>query len=184
MCTSFPLVLPCIPTILCRFRMVYANNMKKGEICLDFNTTKIDTSFMKRRREQLIKFERSVLRELSITLLKKSFQQYFGNMQTGVGMVFDQAVEEGCYDIASELYLLGSRYSRVGYYGEPFEEIKYRSQEELNNFSTALYEFISFWGNIPTEAMESIKSACGQFVDYWFSEGFHKGKMKYKMRFH
>ncbi|MCU9594068.1 YbaK family protein [Caldibacillus thermolactis] len=149
---------------------------------MHIDITKVDTTFMRRRREQQIKFERSVLRELSISTLKKSVQQFFGRIKSGAGIVFDQAIEEGCFDIALEVYLLGSRYSRLGYYGEPFEEIKYRSQEELDNFSNALFDFITFWGNIPEDEKVTIQRACHLFIEHWFSEGFHKGKMKYKMR--
>ena len=45
---------------------------------MHIDITKVDTTFMRRRREQQIKFERSVLRELSISTLKKSVQQFLG----------------------------------------------------------------------------------------------------------
>ena len=145
----------------------------------------IDTTFINKRREQLIKFERSVLRELSVNILKKSIQQYFGALHTGVGVVFDQAMEEGLYDVALEVYLLGSSYSRIGYYGEPFEEVKSRCEEELSNFSNAIYDFIIFWGNIPEQQdRKHLKYKCEQYIEHWFHGGFTKGKMKYKMRMH
>ncbi|MES8790486.1 DUF2521 family protein, partial [Cutibacterium acnes] len=70
--------------------------------------TNIDTSFLTRRRERQIKFERSVLRELSLAILKKSVQNYFAGLLTNSGLLFDQVIEEGCYDVALEVYLLGS----------------------------------------------------------------------------
>ncbi|WP_050632218.1 DUF2521 family protein [Bacillus andreraoultii] len=148
----------------------------------DINTN-IDTTFMKRRREQQMKFERSVLRELSIETLKKSVRQFFGVIESNVDGNFDQAVEEGCYDVALEVYLLGSSYSRLGYYGKPLEEVMETAQEERGNFAKALHDFIEFWG-APEKNNESLKYKCDQFVDHWFREGFTKGKMKYKMRLH
>lgn len=145
----------------------------------------IDTTFITRRREQQIRFERSVLRELSLSILKKSVQQFFGPFRTGVGVIFDQSIEEGCYDVALEVYLLGSRYSRIGYYGESFESVKSRTKIERDNFTNALAEFIAFWGNISDPVdMNDLKYRCEQFVNHWFKEGFTKGKLKYKMKLH
>ncbi|MCU9615182.1 YbaK family protein [Caldibacillus lycopersici] len=147
----------------------------------------IDTSLMRRRREKQIKFERSVLRELSLEKLKKSVQAHFGNIYSGIGMVMDNAIEEGCYDVAVEAYILGSHYSRLGYYGEPMESIKPRSLKEQTNLAKALADFISYWSNFDggNGALdESLHYKCEQYVDHWWVEGFTKGKMKYKMRMH
>jgi hypothetical protein len=147
--------------------------------------TNIDTSFLTRRRERQIKFERSVLRELSLAVLKKSVQNYFAGLLTNSGLLFDQVIEEGCYDVALEVYLLGSSYSRLGYYGKPIEEVKASSLEERRNFSKALQDFIAYWGAKLDEQNEPrLESQCDAFVDHWFMEGFMKGKMKYKMRLH
>lgn len=158
--------------------------MRKGEYHLDIYTN-IDTSFIRRRRERQIRFERSVLHELSIAILKKSVENYFGDIQTNRDVIFDQAIKEGCYDVAIEVYLLGSSYSRLGYYGKPIEDVMASSAEERENFSKALRDFIVFWGTKPDEQdQDTLCKQCSQFVDHWFVEGFIKGKMKYKMRLH
>jgi len=147
--------------------------------------TNIDTSFLARRRERQIKFERSVLQELSLAILKKSVHNYFAGLLTNSGFLFDQVIEEGCYDVALEVYLLGSSYSRLGYYGKPIEEVKISSLEERRNFSKALQDFIAYWGaKLDEQNAARLKHQCEAFVDYWFKEGFTKGKMKYKMRLH
>ncbi|WP_062350452.1 DUF2521 family protein [Bacillus kwashiorkori] len=144
------------------------------------------TSFVEKRRERQVKFERSVLRELSLEGLKKGFQTYFGSIKTGSGLMLDQAIEEGCYDVAVESYLLGSRFSRLGYYGEPLEEIMKRSTEERTLLAKALMDFISYWSGIgqALEIEEQLKSKCNNFVNYWWQEGYMNGKMKYKMKLH
>lgn len=146
----------------------------------------IDRSLVKRRREKQIRYERSILRELSIKVLKKSVQQFFGSFHTGKGLMLDNAVEEGCFDIAVESYLLGGQYSRVGYYGRNVDEIKERTKEQRENLAQALSEFIHYWTHLGAEDVrdESLLSRCEEFVDYWWLEGFEKGKMKYKMKLH
>lgn len=145
----------------------------------------VDTSFMKRRREQQVKYERSVLRELSLDKLKKGFQKYFGNISSQGGHMLDSAIEEGCFDVAVEAYLTGSRYSRVGYYGEDTEKVMERSKER-DDLTQALAEFITYWSsmNDTGKVNESLLYKCEQYIDYWWQEGFIKGKLKYKMKLH
>ena len=146
----------------------------------------IDTSFTMRRRERQIRFERSVLREMSLELLKKSFQTYFGTLFTHGKFVFGDAIQEGCYDVAIEAYLSGSRYSRLNHYGEPIESLKSKSFSERRSLAKTLEEFILYWGNMQEETKynEALPSSCENFVNYWWEEGLKKGTMKYKMKVH
>ena len=82
------------------------------------------TSFNAKRRERQIKYERKLLKELSIQSLKKSVQEYFGSERIEGGLWIQQGVEEGCYDVAIEAFLLGGQYSRFGHYGESIEQAK------------------------------------------------------------
>jgi len=146
----------------------------------------IDTSFMRRRREKQIKFERSMLRELSLQKLKKGVQNHFGSFSSGAGHMLDNAIEEGCYDVAVEAFLLGSRYSRLGYYGSSLETVMERSKNERVNLAKALKEFITYWtqmGPIPVHD-ESLQVKCEHYVDDWWKEGYTKGVQKYKLRLH
>lgn len=144
----------------------------------------VDTSFTARRKERQRQFERSLLRELSLDLLKRSVHQYFGIIYTGNGSFFDDAVEEGCCEIAVEAYLLGSRYSRLGYFGIPTEEIDRRSTAERISFAEALAEFIIYWCDSAEKGTndEFLTRSCGEYVDYWWNEGFRKGTRKYKLK--
>lgn len=146
----------------------------------------VDTSFIRRRREQQIKFERSVLRELSLETLKKGFHAHFGTITSNGSMMLDSAIQEGCYDIAVEAFLSGSRYSRLGYYGESLESVKDKSFVERDQLAQALAEFITYWSHIGVEHVqdERLAAKCQQYINYWWEEGFTKGKIKYKMKMH
>jgi Protein of unknown function (DUF2521) len=150
------------------------------------NTLTVITSFNEKRREKQIKYERSMLKELTIQMLRKKVRHFFGTLSSGAGVILDQAIEEGCFDIAIEAYLLGSRFSRFGYYGETVDQVKERSIYELEQLSDALYDFIQFWVNIKSEQKmdERLMIKCEQFVNEWWLEGFNRGRMKYKLRLH
>lgn len=155
--------------------------MKGGGISVNVITT-----FPQKRRERQIRFERSVLRELSIEALKMSVRHFFGSFESEGGSQLVSAIEEGCYDIAIESFLIGIQYSRLGYYGVPWEEIRMRSEKELSSFSQGLSEFIHYWtrGEEEQRIDEKLLESCKLYVENWFQEGFLKGKMKYKLKLH
>ncbi|MGE6261251.1 YbaK family protein [Heyndrickxia sporothermodurans] len=143
------------------------------------------TSFNEKRRERQIKYERKLLKELSIQSLKKSVQEHFGSERIEGGIWIQQGVEEGCYDVAIEAYLLGGQFSRFSHYGETVDEIKRRCRNEIAHLTDTLYNFWLYWkfgdqGFI----QESIFYTCEQFVDYWWMEGFVKGEQRRKLRLH
>jgi hypothetical protein len=143
------------------------------------------TTFSTKRQERQIKNERKLLRELSIESLKKSVQDFFGSERIQGGMWVQQGVEEGCYDVAIEAYLLGGQYSRFGYSGEQIDHIKARSEKELKHLTDTLYNFWLYWkfGN-ESLLQESTFYACEQFIDKWWMEGFKKGDQRRKLRLH
>ncbi|WP_018665052.1 YbaK family protein [Heyndrickxia acidiproducens] len=142
------------------------------------------TTLSAKRRERQIKYERNLLRQLPIESLKKSFQSHFGSIRINGGTWMEQGVEEGCYDVAIEAYLLGGQFSRFGYYGETPEETKQRCEKEIGHITDTLYNFWLYWtyGNNPIQ--ESINYTCEQFVDYWWTQGFKKGEQRRKLRLH
>lgn len=143
------------------------------------------TSLKDKRVEKQLKFERQLLRALSINSLKNRVQQFFGSSHLTAGLLMNTGIEEACFDVAIEAYLLGGKFSRFGYYGESIEEIKRRCEEENRHLIDTLYNFLLYWGEgNESVASEGLYYLCDQYVDSWWMEGFEKGERQYKLRLH
>jgi hypothetical protein len=141
-------------------------------------------SFKEKRKEKQVKFERKVLRELSLEKLIKEVNLYFQPFFERA--TFAKAIEDGSVDVAIEAYLLGASFGRVGHYGESFESIRKRCYYEEKYLIDTLYEYLQYWGNMGDNGFisESLYMACEQYVSKWINEGFEKGIMRYKLRLH
>lgn len=143
------------------------------------------TTFKEKKREKQIKYERSLLRELSIQRLHARVKECFGSSRLANGLIMNAGIEEACFDVAIEAYLLGGRFSRFGYYGESQEMARERCNQEERHLIDTLYNFFLFWGNGDEGAAgESLYFLCEQYVGGWWQEGFKKGEMKHKLRMH
>ncbi|MGJ7923019.1 YbaK family protein [Neobacillus sp. LXY-4] len=145
------------------------------------------TTFKEKKREKQIKYERTLLRDLSIQMLKTSVQRYFGSSRIASSVLLKSGMEEACYDVAIEGYLLGARMSRFGYFGENMKQVQMRCENELKHLSDTLYNFILYWGQgLGDDGIqsESLFYICEQYVDSWWREGFQKGERRYKLRLH
>lgn len=152
----------------------------RGEFAMNVVTT-----FTEKRRDKQIKYERSLLRELSIQRLKASVQDCFGSSRLAQGLLMNSGIEEACFDVAIEAYLLGGRYSRFGYYGESPEMVRERSQDEEKHLIDTLYNFFLFWGQGDEgTASESLYYLCEHYVGIWWSTGFQTGEKKHKLKMH
>jgi hypothetical protein len=143
------------------------------------------TTFKEKRREKQIKYERSVLRDLSINALKERVKQYFGSTKIASSFVMNTGIEEACYDVALEAFLLGSKFSKFGYYGEDLEAVRLRCFKEEKHLIDTLYNFLLYWGNGEEGTMsESLYYLCEQYIHVWWREGFEKGQRRHKLRLH
>jgi hypothetical protein len=143
------------------------------------------TTFKDKQREKQIKYERSVLKDLSINKLKERVKQYFGSSRIASSFVMNTGIEEACYDVALEAYLLGAKFSKFGYYGEGIEEVKDRCYFEEKHLIDTLYNFLLYWGNGEEGTMsESLYYMCEQYINVWWREGFEKGERRHKLRLH
>ncbi|MBS4193325.1 YbaK family protein [Bacillus sp. FJAT-49705] len=143
------------------------------------------TTFTEKKREKQIKYEKSVLREISIKTLKEKVQQLFGSSRFVAGLLMNNGIEEACYDVAIEAYLLGAHFSRFGFYGETIETVKYRCRNEEQHLIDTLYHFFLYWGSGEEGIMsESLYYLCGDYVSYWWMEGFQKGERRHRLRLH
>lgn len=143
------------------------------------------TTFKEKRRDKQIKYERSVLKELSVKTLKARVQQYFGSSNIASSFIMNSGIEEACYDVALEAYLLGAKFSKFGYYGESLEEARNRCFREEKHLIDTLYNFLLYWGNGSEGIMsESLYYSCEGYIDVWWREGFDKGQRRHKLRLH
>ncbi|QPA31093.1 YbaK family protein [Thermaerobacillus caldiproteolyticus] len=142
------------------------------------------TSFKEKKREKQITYERKMLRELSLEKLKKHVHECFDSFYRTY-RVFPSVIEDGCVDIAIEAYLLGASYSRFGYYGEPMEMVRRRSEREEKYLIDTLFDFLCFWGNIDDVFVgESLYYMCEHYISHWWIEGFEKGKKRRRLKLH
>lgn len=143
------------------------------------------TSFKEKRREKQIKYERSVLRDLSINTLKERVRHYFGSTKIASSFVMNAGIEEACYDVALEAFLLGAKFSKFGYYGEGIDEVRLRCLKEEKHLIDTLYNFLLYWGNGEEGTMsESLYYLCEQYIHVWWREGYEKGQRRHKLRLH
>lgn len=131
-----------------------------------------------------MKYERSVLREISIKDLKERVARYFGSSHLTSSMIMDTGIEEACYDVAIEAFLLGANFSKFSEYGETLESIKNRCFDEDKHLKDTLFHFLLYWGSEESSKDESLLYLCEQFVDEWWNEGFEKAKKRRKLRLH
>ncbi|MHC0039171.1 YbaK family protein [Pseudoneobacillus sp. C159] len=143
------------------------------------------TTLKDKRREKQIKYERTILRDLSINMLKARVQRFFGSTNLSQNILMRNGVEEACYDVAIEAYLLGAKFSKFGYYGESIDQIRNRCAIEEKHFADTLYNFLLYWGSLDEgRYSESLYYLCEQYVGEWWMEGFKKGERRYKLRLH
>ena len=141
--------------------------------------------FEERRREQQVEYERRLLQDLSVENLRLSIRDFFG-FGSFNGIRVSEVLEEGCFDVAIESYLLGGHYSRFGYYGESEDMVRARCQKEETRLIDILFNFILYWGKIGDQELynDSLYYRCSAYVEIWWKEGFRTGERSYKLRLH
>lgn len=142
------------------------------------------TSFDIKKREKQIKYERSCLREISIKDLKEKVARYFGSSHLTSSIIMQDGMEEACYDVAIEAFLLGANYSKFSEYNEDITAIKNRCKEEDAHLKSTLFHFLLYWGSEENNKNESLSYLCEQFVDEWWLEGFTKANKRRKLKLH
>ncbi|PFH85269.1 DUF2521 family protein [Bacillus sp. AFS088145] len=136
------------------------------------------TNFREKRRAKQIKFEKSLLKELKIMQLKAQLKDSFSYC-IDADINQRKAREDYCFELAVETYLLGARYSRFGYYGEPIENVIRRSAKESEWLAYLFYS--SVFGrkdDIQTEPFDRCKS----FLNNWWLDGYVKGERRHRLR--
>ncbi|MFD3449261.1 DUF2521 family protein [Microbacteriaceae bacterium 4G12] len=140
------------------------------------------TTFKEKQQEKQLKYERKLIREISLSTLRKNIFQYFCEYITEPMVIHH--LEDYCIELAIESYLLGARYSKFGYYGEPVFEVKQRCLGEEQSLAEVLFHFLS---NSPVtesweECEERLYEACQRFISSWWNEGYERGERRYRLR--
>ncbi|UCZ53408.1 YbaK family protein [Bacillus shivajii] len=141
------------------------------------------TSLGEKRRKKQWKFERSILRSLSIQTMKTDVFQTFFSQQFGesVGKLY---LTDFCLDIGIDAYLLGSEFSRFGYYGDPPKKVKVRCQDELDAYIQQCVSQFQAWFHLDDNESDKVKEKCTAFLDKWWTTGFKEGEKRHRLRLH
>ncbi|KYG33874.1 DUF2521 family protein [Alkalihalobacillus trypoxylicola] len=142
------------------------------------------TNLSDKRRQKQWKFERGILRHLSIKGLKKHVEQHFRPIMPFQFLV-NPFLLDPIMDLAIDAYLIGAEFSRICYLGETDEEVKLRCQLELQELSHSLFHILYGWFDTKGGSNEeSLSILSDTFVDYWWERGLQEGKKRYRMKLH
>ncbi|MFC0190535.1 DUF2521 family protein [Fictibacillus aquaticus] len=141
------------------------------------------TNFREKQKYKKEQFERKVLRDLSLTAIKKEIQRIFQPFFQ-YSLLYQQDLEDACIDMAIDAYLLGAAYSRLAYHGETLQSIKARSAQKEKNITDSLFEYWQFWCWGTEMMMESLHMCCEAYVQVWWMEGYRNGEKRYRMKLH
>lgn len=142
-------------------------------------------SIKEKRREKQRLFEMKLLRELSLQKIVEKAEGYFVSFFQQ-NPYYKTSMEDVCVDTAIESYLLGADYSKFGFYGEPFESVQNRANQDINEMIHYLYDHFLYYKAVDENEMmvESLYRACEHYIDFWWKHGFDVGKRRRRMRLH
>ncbi|MED4402198.1 DUF2521 family protein [Metabacillus fastidiosus] len=131
-----------------------------------------------KRHEKELKYEKRMLKELSLNEIKHKISHNFDEI------IKPNSIEDGCVDFAIEAFLLGARYSRFGYYGESMQIANGRCQYEEKQLVNDLYEYVIEWGKFKHNNLDSAEvfNKCRYYISSWWKEGFLRGEKRHKLR--
>ncbi|WP_096202078.1 DUF2521 family protein [Bacillus sp. FJAT-45350] len=141
------------------------------------------TTFSEKQREKRWSFERKVLREISLTEVRKNVQEHFETLFPFQFLTHPFLIDP-CIDMAIDAYLVGAEYSRHGYFGETKEMVRERCDEEVREIRLQLFDLLNGWMSPNELSMDSLYIAVDMFVEEWWDKGFYKGKERYRLRLH
>ncbi|WP_459503657.1 DUF2521 family protein [Bacillus sp. C1] len=137
-------------------------------------------SLQEKQKEKQLKYERRMLRELSLKTLRSNIRDAFDMKE------LHRQYEDYCIELGIESYLLGARYSKFGYYGESFFDVKYRALEEEQQLTEMLFQFLTSMTMREIEPSDEdlLYTSCEQFISSWWREGYEKGERRYRLKLH
>lgn len=141
------------------------------------------TTFVEKQREKRWKFERKVLKELSLKELRNHVREHFTPLFSFEHITYPYIMDP-CIDTAIDAYLVGAEYSRFGYYGEEKIVVYERCYDELHEMVHYLYGLLEPWYRYGEVSLDSLSVAVSAFIEYWWERGFLEGQKRYRLRLH
>ncbi len=141
----------------------------------------IVTTLSDRRRMKRWKFEREVLRKLSLEQLKQDAERSFRKVVPFYFLSHSYLLDP-CMDMAIDAYLLGAEYSRFGYCGESEEQVLERCDEEVTELVFSLFNLLQGWLTDGEALLNTLHEATRNFIEEWWRKGFNEGKRRHRLR--
>ncbi|WP_078551205.1 DUF2521 family protein [Alkalihalobacterium alkalicellulosilyticum] len=141
------------------------------------------TTFTEKQREKRWKFERKVLRQLSLADLRKDVKEQFGPIFP-IEFADHPYILDPCIDTAIDAFLLGAEYSRFGYFGESSSIVKNRCEDELQEIRIQIFDLLERWFLYGGVSMDSLAVCVDFFIDSWWERGFLEGQKRHRLRLH
>ncbi len=136
-----------------------------------------------RRKEKQWKYQRSMLRTLSINDMKKDVQRRFfaHEDEETVSQLY---LQDFCLDIGIDTFLLGAEFARFGYYGETEFMVMQRCTEEIKAQIDQTVAQFTAWLNLDQSQANVYKEVATGYIYEWWRRGFDEGKKRYQLRLH
>ncbi|MDA7028232.1 DUF2521 family protein [Bacillus sp. CLL-7-23] len=140
-------------------------------------------SFISEKQKKQVILEKKLLRELSLEKIIRTAEDCFSPLFYFVPKQTD-ILYDGCIDFAIEAYLLGAQFGKFGFYGEPIQKARGRSEKEETQLLFELYDYAVSWSDAfnLTIASEPLLHACEHFIHSWWKEGFSQRIKRFKLR--
>ncbi|WP_226671072.1 DUF2521 family protein [Metabacillus litoralis] len=140
-------------------------------------------SLKQKRHQKELKYEKRMLRELSLAEIKQEIDSCFGSFSHIVKKV---VIEDGCVDFAIESFLLGAKYSKFGYLGESMNQANKRCQLEERQIIDEMFDFFLNFGKMNDKdiSFDEVYIACEYYIHSMWKQGYVKGEKRYKLRLH
>ncbi|MCR6098221.1 DUF2521 family protein [Salipaludibacillus agaradhaerens] len=136
-----------------------------------------------KRKEKQWKYQRSMLRTLSINDMKKDVQRRFfaHEMEETVSQLY---LQDFCLDVGIDAFLLGAEFARFGYYGEPEFTVMRRCAGEINmQIDQTVAQFVA-WLKLDDAQTAVYKEVATGFIYEWWRQGFDEGRKRHQLKLH
>ena len=138
-------------------------------------------NFQIKKREKDWKFERDILRELSITNLRLSVEMTFRTDGPVYILSHFRPLLDTAFDCAVEAYLLGATNSHS--LNDSLEKISKQRPQQIEVTATILKQYVEYYfAKYRFPMIQKIFIQCEHLIYFWWLEGYKVGKKRKKLR--